>query len=136
MTLIESDISIFGFKSIQRLIDYKWEIAYPHVVKWCLIPFTCYLVSFEFYLSILFNSAEQAVTSEVDDDVYFNMIYNYGTQFELVLFSAYFMHQHYNQMRRRDCRVCNMTTLWGSFELVPMMANVTSIILGFVIEDI
>ena len=32
--------------------------------------------------------------------------------------------------------MCNMTVLWSSFELIPMLANVTSIIIGFSMDDI
>jgi hypothetical protein len=54
LSLSLCDVMIFSNKSIQAIIEYKWEQAKPAIVKWLLIPFVCYLITFQVYVEFLF----------------------------------------------------------------------------------
>ena len=55
MALLKCGSDIFQYRSIQAIIEYKWEIAEPVIIKWLCMPFLGYLIVFQAYLEILFN---------------------------------------------------------------------------------
>ena len=87
IALLASDVSIFSFRSVQAIIEYKWEIAYPEIIKKLLMPFVGYLICFQLYLESLYHR----------DDVRMNkgvVIYRYTTQALILLFAIYFLCHH------------------------------------------
>ena len=55
IALTTCDILVFSHRSIQAVIEYWWDSARPAFVKWLLLPFFGYLVTFQVFLYRLFN---------------------------------------------------------------------------------
>ena len=55
IALTTCDILVFSHRSIQAVIEYWWDSARPAFVKWLLLPFFGYLVTFQVFLYLLFN---------------------------------------------------------------------------------
>ena len=121
---------IFSHHSIQALIEYKWEVAKPAIIKWLLLPFLGYLVTFQLYLQYLFTN--RLVTMEPDHENF--KIYVYSTQGLLLIFAIYLFNQHFKTLRLYDYRFDSTAMLWSMVDLIPLMANCISIIIAIVIE--
>jgi len=120
LRLVNCDISIFANRSVQAIVEYHWETVYPILIKRLLVPFLCYLIVFQVYLEVLFNTHGQAQTESMK-------IYQYCVQALLLIFASYFMIHHINLLRVRKYEFFTMAMFWSMVDVVPLAANFISL---------
>ena len=126
MGLSNCDISIFANKSIQSLLEYSWESTRNAIFGWLFLPFLGYFIMYMVFLELLFAADPE------DEDQARNMkIYMSVTQALLLIFAIYFIQLHIRQFIMHGFH-WNSAMLWSSFDLVPLMANLASIVISIV----
>ena len=124
LALANCDISIFSHRSIQALIEYSWESTSCAIIGWLFVPFLGYLITYMIFLEILF-SAESA------NDEWERHLMNYTnvTQALLLIFAIYFIQLHVRQIILHKFKF-SAAMLWSSVDLVPLLANLASIVIS------
>lgn len=129
LSLSRCDISIFSHPSIQALIEYNWESTKCVIIVWLFLPFMGYLVTYMIFLEILFRT--ESVDSEWERHI---AIYTVITQALLLVFAIFFIHLHVRQVVMRGF-VIDSAVLWSSVDLIPLLANLASIVIAFMHDN-
>jgi hypothetical protein len=128
LALLNSSIEIFSYRSVQAIIDYKFEIAKPQIQTKLLLPFLGYLLTFTFFFEITFNDHNQNTASPK------LQVTTIVTQFFIISFSSYFLWHHFTLFRSR-IGYWNIACLWSIMDLIPVLANLISIAIFFLASN-
>ena len=124
LALANCDISIFSHRSIQALIEYSWESTSCAIIGWLFVPFVGYLITYMIFLEILFSQKSDNPETE-----FHLRNYMIVTQALLLIFAIYFIQLHVRQVILHKFKF-SAAMLWSSVDLVPLMANLASIVIS------
>ena len=79
------DVSLFGRRGIQTIIDFKWSLTKEFTIKRLFIPFICYQILFFLYSNVVF------VWQINEGTTTFQNVLDYFIGSLLLIFSVYFL---------------------------------------------